>query len=431
MNESDKDSLKSGQGERGPSREKSAAKKNRILKLTAVLLAAVLVFTYVIYQIVVISKSDIQTQIALTETVYKTFDTKCFVLRDEEFIENSSKGTTVSFARNGERVACGDTVSRVFSKTEDADTYLKISELEKDIAHYEKLDSQASMQAVDISSLDFKIREELTDFLNAVDKNNFSDAFENAELFGNSVTGKQIATGALLDYSEKLASLRTELETLKSIQLEYDEIKSDRAGYFISGSDGYENTLEYEKIDTYTAKDIERAISASPDKKNADAAGRTVGRFKWFILTVVDSDDTVDLKNGQTVYVNFPYDGVARLETKVYKIGDRNGDRTELILSCENMDEPLTDLRIEDIQLITNEYTGLKIKNSALRTVDGDVGVYVLSGNLIGFRKVHILFSTSEYTIVDNPDEKNGYLRLYDKVVTKGVELYDNKLVRG
>ena len=86
-------------------------------------------------------------------------------------------------------------------------------------------------------------------------------------------------------------------------------------------------------------------------------------------------------------------------------------------------------MRIEDIQIITEEHTGYKISNSAIRTVNGEKGVYVLRGNLIGFRKIHILYTTDEYTIVNNPQGESDYIKLYDKVVTKGVELYDNKLV--
>ena len=93
------------------------------------------------------------------------------------------------------------------------------------------------------------------------------------------------------------------------------------------------------------------------------------------------------------------------------------------------MNENLADFRIEDVQIITKEYTGYKIKNSAIRTVDGVTGVYVVSGNLIGFRKVHIAYNDGEYSIVDNPDGESGFIRLYDEVVTKGVEMYDNKLV--
>ena len=111
-------------------------KKNKFsLKAVAIVLAVSLLASYVIYQCVLLSKDDMETQFALTETVYNTIDTKCFVVRDEHFIKNNVNGTTVSFAKNGERVASGDTVSMVFKSSDDAVSYLKISELEKSIAH--------------------------------------------------------------------------------------------------------------------------------------------------------------------------------------------------------------------------------------------------------------------------------------------------------
>ena len=74
-----------------------------------------------------------ETEFALKETVYETIDTQCFVVRDEKFINNDAKGTTVSFVTNGERVAAGDTVSVVFNSIEDASSFLQIQELKKEI----------------------------------------------------------------------------------------------------------------------------------------------------------------------------------------------------------------------------------------------------------------------------------------------------------
>ena len=93
------------------------------------------------------------------------------------------------------------------------------------------------------------------------------------------------------------------------------------------------------------------------------------------------------------------------------------------------MNENLAGFRIEDIEIITDEYTGFKVPNSAIRTVDGEKGVYIIRGNLMGFRKVHILYSTDKFSLVDNPENSSDFIRLYDNVVTEGVELYDNKLI--
>ena len=97
--------------------------RDRRVRLVALGLVAVFILSYLIYQVVLISKSGIETQIAINETVYKTINTKCFVVRDEEYIVNTAKGTTISFAGNAERVAKGDTISMIFKTNEDANTY--------------------------------------------------------------------------------------------------------------------------------------------------------------------------------------------------------------------------------------------------------------------------------------------------------------------
>ena len=318
----------------------------------------------------------------------------------------------------------------IFASSDDADTYLKISELQKDIEHYEKLSSQANIRTLDLSSLEAKINTELVQYLNSVDSGDYTAAHESAEDFRSSVTSKQIETGAQLDYSEKLASLKNELAALKSQNLSYSSVNSEKAGYFISGTDGYENTLSYDSIDLITSDDIKKAVASSADKTaDGGVIGRIVSNFKWYILCVVDTEKTVNLKKGETLYVNFPYSGIEKLPVTLKSIGDRDGAETELVLMCDLMNDKLTDLRIEDIEIITSEYSGYKIKNSAIRTVDGEKGVYVVSGNLLSFKNVHILYAADEYSIVDNPEGESGYIKLYDKVVTKGVELYDNKLV--
>ncbi len=403
--------------------------RDKRVKLVAMGLVAVFFLSYIIYQVVLISKSEIETQIAMNETVYKTINTKCFVVRDEEYIVNSAKGTTISFAANAQRVAKGDTVSMIFQTNEDANTYLRVTEITKELEHYNTLAGQANIQSVDVASLSSKIESKLSDYLDNVDRGDFKKAGENIEDFSNYITSKQISTGEVLNLEDKINALTAELASIQAKKTAYSEVKSERAGYYLKGADGYESLVDFKKIDELTAADIEAAIKSKPKEVKSDVVGRTVGSFDWYILCAVDSEETIDLKDGAEIYVNFPYSGVEKLAGTIYKLGDRTDDKTVVIIKCNLMNETLADFRIEDIQIITAEYTGYKIKNSAIRTVDGQTGVYVVSGNLIGFRKIHIAYNDGEYSIVDNPDGESGYIRLYDEVVTKGVEMYDNKLV--
>lgn len=407
--------------------------KNKTIKKIASIVAIVLVIgffsSYIIYHLVNKSNSEIKTEFALNETVYKTIDAECFVIRDEEFIINDAVGTSVSFANDGDRVARGDTVSVVFNSPEDAADYLKARELKKNIAHYEELERQANFQPLNINSLTKKINNELTDYLEAVDTRKFDKALSSAEMFRDSLTGKQIATGKALDLSEKLVKLNEELESINSNNLEYTEIKTENAGYFISGADGYEKLLNFNEIDNLTVKDLKKAIKAKPEKVPSDVVGRTVSSFKWYIACVVDSDKTVNISQDKKIYLNFPESGIEKLPVKIHKISERTDKEAVVIFSCDEMNETLSDFRIEKIEIITDEYSGFKISNSSIRTVDGQQGVYIVRGNLMGFRKIKIIFTTDDYSIVTNPDNSSGYIRLYDKVVTEGVDLYDNKLI--
>ena len=403
--------------------------RDKRIRLVAFCLVAVFILSYIIYQMVLISKSGIETQIAINETVYKTINTKCFVVRDEDYIVNSAKGTTISFAGNAERVAKGDTISMIFKTNDDANTYLRISEITEELDHYNTLSGQANIQSVDVSALGKKIEGKLSDYLDSVDKGDFSGALEHADVFNNYVTSRQISTGEVLNVTDKIESLTAELQSLQAKETAYSAVKSEKAGYYLKGADGYEKTIDFKKIDELTVKDVEEAIKSKPAEIKQDVIGRTMSSFHWYVLCAVDSDATIDLEDGEEIYMNFPYSGVEKLSGTIYKLGDRTDDKTLVIIKCNLMNENLADFRIEDVQIITKEYTGYKIKNSAIRTVDGVTGVYVVSGNLIGFRKVHIAYNDGEYSIVDNPDGESGYIRLYDEVVTKGVEMYDNKLV--
>lgn len=404
-------------------------RKNNSTKLVAIILVLSLLASYIIYQAVIASKSEMETQFALYETVYKTIDTTAFVVRDEMFIKNNTNGTRVSFAGNGARVARGDTVSIVFESPDDAASYLKISELEESIAHYTELSGQANFQTMNINSLSSKIDDELVDFLEARDRRDYKDAIDSARVFRDSVTGKQIAIGSSLDFSKQLATLQNELDTLKQAEYKYTEIKSESAGYYIHGSDGYENVLKHSDIDNITVKDVENALNSKPGDIASDVVGRVVSSFKWYLVCAVDTAETVNLSYNRDIYINIPYQGVERLPVTLYKIGERTGDKTMLILSCDLMNDAISDIRIENIEIITEEYRGYKIQNSSIRTVEGEKGVYVVRGNLLGFRKIRVLYSTDSYSIVDNPNGDSDYIKLYDKVVTKGVELYDNKLL--
>ena len=92
------------------------------------------------------------------------------------------------------------------------------------------------------------------------------------------------------------------------------------------------------------------------------------------------------------------------------------------------MNRDVANLRIENIEIITDEYTGIRINNNAIREVDGEKGVYVQRGNIISFKKINILHSTEDYSVIEKVDD-SSYVRQYDTIITEGVDLYDGKVI--
>jgi len=79
---------------------------------------------------------------------------------------------------------------------------------------------------------------------------------------------------------------------------------------------------------------------------------------------------------------------------------------------------------------VLRTYTGFKIPADALRTIDGQTGVYVLIGVQAKFKRVQIMYSVDNYKIIRYDNSSTDNVWLYDEVITRGKNLYDGKIVR-
>ena len=230
--------------------------------------------------------------------------------------------------------------------------------------------------------------------------------------------------------TQKITELSNELAALKSAKSNYSTISAPVSGYYISVVDGYENAADYDSVSSLKPADVDK-IFASKSTVPADAMGKIVGRFDWYIVCNVPTDSVIGLEKDETIKVKFPNSSVGEVSAVIDSINDGGEGTSTIILRANEMNEDITHLRFEEVQIVKNEYTGYRVSNTAIRTVEGENGVYVLSGNRVKFRKIKILYSTEEYSIVEkiSPEEEAGYLRIYDEIIIKGKDLYDGKVV--
>lgn len=402
--------------------------KNAV-KYIACSVLGVLIILYFIYQIIQMNASPYKTEIALERNIQNTVSTTAFVVRDEAYITaEDTKGTVVSVAEDGKRVASGDTVAVVFEDENSAAVYSRINSLQKDIEFYNRLKNRVGVGTNAPSSYNDNIDRACIDLI-TFSREEIGSDFEDALTYvRDSVTAKQLAVGKALSVEDKLKELEAELAAKQSQSIGYSAVISPNPGYYIGSVDGLENAVSFDGVLDMNAEKIAALMTAPKQEVSSGVMGKLVDSFSWYLLCNIPYSDSGDIEVGKTVRVNLPNTSVGTIQCTVVLKGNKENDVVPVALRCNSMNRDVANLRIEDIEIITDEYTGIRINNDAIREKDGEKGVYVMRGNIVQFKKINILYSNEEYSIIEKKDD-SLFVRQYDTIINEGVDLYDGKVI--
>jgi hypothetical protein len=90
-----------------------------------------------------------------------------------------------------------------------------------------------------------------------------------------------------------------------------------------------------------------------------------------------------------------------------------------LVLSCADFNAEFAKRRVCRAELVLNDFTGLRIPRSAIRFGDkNEMGVYILQGQKVSFKKIEPIFESADFVISASPD--SSYVSLYDDIITEG-----------
>ena len=392
-------------------------------------LIGVLIIAYFIHQVVQMNSVPYKTEIAINRDMQSVIETEAFIVRDEVYITtDNSGGTVVSIAEDGKRVSSGDNVAVVFPNSKSAASYVRINELEKEIEYYSQLKNRVGIGTNAPSSYSKLIDDACINFITASRETIGSDFDEALTDLRDAITARQLAVGTELSVDAKLAELQAELIAANSGAVEYKTISAPNSGYYIGSVDGYEKTVDFSKVTSLNCKDIESLLMAKKQKTPANVMGKLVDEFDWYFVCAVPYNESGKIEAGKSVKVNVPNTAVGTIICTVMHKGEKEDDKVAVVIKCNLMNRNIANLRIHDIEIIVDDYVGIKINNDAIREVDGEKGVYVQRGNIIQFRKINIIYSAEDYSVVESVAD-SAYLQQYDSVITQGVDLYDGKVV--
>ncbi len=397
---------------------------NKLLKITLCIIAIV----FIVHQVYSSTYKPITTVSAEYYTAVEGFPINTIIIREESVVTSDVKGALHFTLSDGERVAKNGTIANVYSNAETSVTVNRIEQLKERIADIEEMQSYNDVEATDIKLINNKVNNSLNTLIRGIASGDFSSVeSDSAELLTN-ISRRQMITGEQTDFSARLDSLKSELESLNaSLPQPIGNIKTDKSGYFVSGVDGYETVLSCDDIDSLTPERID-SLKAETIPKNA--VGKIVSGYTWYIAAKVNISDSLKYKVDDKLTLKTTLKSTPEIDVEVEKINTSKEDNTAVIIfSCQQMNSELASIRQGSMTIINSTHSGLKLPAKALRFKDNKPGVFVRSGMTIKFVSVNVIYKTDEYIICEQQVSNDSVLRLYDDVVVKGKSLYDGKII--
>lgn len=417
--------------------------KSKGVKIKYIYIAVgALLAVFLIYQCFQAFYKPVETIMAVQTSVYDSVNTKGVVIRDEDVILSNAAGTTVSAVSDGERVAKNSVIANVFSSEEQADNYLSLAKLNDRIDYYENLLISGSSNARELSLVDSEISASVYDYVEGVQGGWIENMSDKSEKLTQNITNRQILTGENVDAKSALADLYGKRQSLKNSISGYSSIKADAAGYYVGFSDGLEDIVDPQSISGLSVSNVQSMLQADMSKQNAQAVGKIISGFKWYVACIADNSKISDLSESDTVSAVIENTALGELKMRVESINPdaASNGKSVVILSCDDINDEVCKLRKVEVEIRFNSYEGIKVPNSAIRSTsiekDSDGNecivkcIYTLSAQEIKKKKVEVIYEGRDYVIASAKSTKSGYVRLYDNIVVKGRDLYDGKIIK-
>ena len=414
------------------------------LLMTAVTLALVLYFGV---QAVNYFSDPLTTTLAYTYQVEESVSLSGWVVRQERLLEDASGGLLRLQREEGERVAVGGTVARVYADQASLDRQEEMEALELRIQQLQYV--QEAEDGVEVAQkVDQQIRRSVADYRAALTAGRLNDAEKRGTELRAQVLKREYTVSDTEDVDARLKELQAELKSLKSqAEGSVKRITAPVSGLYSAAVDGYETVLQPENLKTLLPSDL---TALEPDGEAQSAVGKLVLGKEWYYVAAIPAASAEQLEKLQTrggaLTLRFAK-GVERdLPVELVSVSEAENGRCAVVFRGDTYLAQLTLLRQQSAQVLYDAVDGIRVPKETLRIVttareqeDGTVeettatGVYAVVGLEARFKPVEILYTGENYVLVASTaasDRETLRLRPGDEVIITANELADGKVVR-
>ena len=388
-----------------------------------VLILSVFMLVTVFHQFVQIFEDDYTTE---TATVYSSAEKVTFngvYIRNETVVSGGKSGVLSYPSSDGSKVAKDSVVAYVYKSANDIYINQQIESLKNEVEILKKEQSPGTTVVAQPEFISSLIDEKYRTITTLAARNDLSSLRSESDDFQMLTGIYQIVIGEETDYNDRIEQLEKQIKLLEAKQNNpIDIITVPNSGYFISYVDGYEDILSTDKLSSITADDIKEVIKNdgyNAAKVSKKAVGKIVDDYEWDLVGIVNPKDA-SFNPGKEVKVKLS----STPDLLTAKIADviETDDPEEcvIVLSCEKLNFNLVQYRTERVEIILDDFNGIKVPREAVRfNKNNEKGVYVLLGQRIAFKKVDVIYECNEY-LLSAITSDTSYISVYEDIILSG-----------
>lgn len=388
-----------------------------------VLILSIFMLVTVFHQFVQVFEDDYTTE---TATVYSSAEKVTFngvYVRNETIVSGGKNGVLSYPSSDGSKVAKDSVVAYVYRSANDIYINQQIENLKNEVEILKKEQSPGTTVVAQPEFISSLIDEKYRTITTLAARNDLSSLRSESNDFQMLTGIYQIVIGEETDYNDRIEQLEKQIKLLEAKQNNpIDIITVPNSGYFISYVDGYEDILSTDKLSSITADDIKEVIKNdgyNAAKVSKKAVGKIVDDYEWDLVGIVNPKDA-SFNPGKEVKVKLS----STPDLLTAKIADviETDDPEEcvIVLSCEKLNFNLVQYRTERVEIILDDFNGIKVPREAVRfNKNNEKGVYVLLGQRIAFKKVDVIYECDEY-LLSAITSDTSYISVYEDIILSG-----------
>lgn len=388
-----------------------------------VLILSIFMLVTVFHQFVQVFEDDYTTE---TATVYSSAEKVTFngvYVRNETIVSGGKNGILSYPSSDGSKVAKDSVVAYVYRSANDIYINQQIESLKNEVEILKKEQSPGTTVVAQPEFISSLIDEKYRTITTLAARNDLSSLRSESDDFQMLTGIYQIVIGEETDYNDRIEQLEKQIKLLEAKQNNpIDIITVPNSGYFISYVDGYEDILSTDKLSSITADDIKEVIKNdgyNAAKVSKKAVGKIVDDYEWDLVGIVNPKDA-SFNPGKEVKVKLSStpDLLTAKITDVIETDDP--EECVIVLSCEKLNFNLVQYRTERVEIILDDFNGIKVPREAVRfNKNNEKGVYVLLGQRIAFKKVDVIYECDEY-LLSAITSDTSYISVYEDIILSG-----------